>query len=69
MEDLRSVVLLRVCAQGPIESNTEFIMIQDLAQVILRVYCEWLLLDSLVVGHMAVLLCTVHVYMRLIVIK
>lgn len=67
MEDLRSVVLLRVCAQGPIESNTEFIMIEDLVPVILRVYCEWLLLDSLVVGHMAVLLCTV--YMRLIVIK
>lgn len=67
MEDLRSVVLLRVCAQGPIESNTEFIMIQDLVPVILRVYCEWLLLDSLVVGNMAVLLCTV--YMRLIFIN
>lgn len=49
MEDLRSVVLLRVCAQGPIESNTEFIMIQDLARyltgllrvVAIRLSCRW----------------------------
>lgn len=40
MEDLRSVVLLRVCAQGPIESNTEFIT-GLLRVVAIRLSCRW----------------------------
>lgn len=40
MEDLRYVVLLRVCAQGPIESNTEFIT-GLLRVVAIRLSCRW----------------------------